>query len=626
MAYEYTTQVYRIKRIHNIRDFVYKVELEGDISLTDLALLLNSLTDEAFFWVEGNEYLHATSEVDWVGLLPEELKGSVKKAERIREGYLEESKLPLYTAFALFAADFNKVLSPNFKANPLFRKLRRRTKEGWNLSLWFKFLHETGLNYKFEEDGIEYQVWRWFAVKPERFEYITLAFKGGVAINRPFGEFVKDFDPETLKKYFAFRVKGSYRVGRLKELKGETALLQFDGGFVSEVPTDRLVPIYIPLGRGWKDKDRSGLLKHLRLTPKVICKYVELFGEAMNQLLEPFMVKLEKSEPSWEKVEVSPYVVVDRPVEEERVLEYIFEERKVYSTPEGELKINLIDLVLKGEKNKKLLRDAKADFVENLKLFLNDIGVSVEVRELVYDKKVKLLTREAAKEVEEFLKEHGGELSEASLNIVLIPEAESLTENILSLAGVEHLKRSLKGTKYHLLTDRVVKVFFKSQKKETKREILFEVLKTLFKLNGASLYILDEPLPIGSTALKTERGYEIYNLFGELLEIREEPPSVEDGVVIASERFEREKGAIAVDKWTTPYAIKREIESGRCLSAERGIAFDLLKSKALTVLDKGIPFDYKTAYGVEITEDLDLNEVKKALVQLSKVFDYSELQ
>jgi len=93
MAYEYTTQAYRVKRIHNIRDFVYKVSLEGDLSLTDLALVLNSLTDEAFFWVEGNEFLHATNEIDWEKLLPEGLKGAVRSYELVREGYLEESKL-----------------------------------------------------------------------------------------------------------------------------------------------------------------------------------------------------------------------------------------------------------------------------------------------------------------------------------------------------------------------------------------------------------------------------------------------------------------------------------------------------------------------------------------------------
>jgi len=622
MAYEYTTQVYKIKRIHNIRDFAYKVQLSGDISIADLALVLNTLTDEAFFWSEG-ELLHSTSDIDWTSLLSEELKEAVQSVERVKEGYLEEAKLPVYTAFALFTADFNRVLSPNFKANPLFRRLRRRTKEGWNLSLWMKFLHETGLNYKAEEDGVEYQVWRWFAVKPEKFEYLTLAFKGGVAINKPFGEFVKDFSPETLKKYFAFRVKGSYRVGRLKELKEETAILTFDGGIESEVPFERLVPIYLPVGKGWKDKDRTGLLKHLRLQPKVICKYVDLFGEAINKLLEPYMVKLEKTDPRYEEVKVSPYVVVDKPIEEGRVLEYIFEERKVYNPPEGALKINLVDLCLKGEKNKKLLRDAEADFLENLKLFLGDIGVEVSVETLAYDKKVKELDPPTAEDIVRFLEENKETLEGANLNILLYPEGEKITDVIRSLEGLERIKKTLKGFKYHLLPDREIKVFFKSQKKETKRRILFEVLKTLFKLNGGSLYILDEPLPLGSVALKTERGYEVYNLFGELVKIEQNPP--EDTAVVSAQPLEGEN-RVFLDKWVTPYAIKREIESGRCLSAERGITFDLLKSKALTVLSKEIPFDYKTAYGVEISEDLNLKEVETTLVNLSKVFDFSELQ
>ena len=624
MAYEYTTQVYKIKRIHNIRDYAYKVSLAGDISLTDLALVLNSLTDEAFFWVEGDT-LHSTGDIDWTSLLPEELKGALQSVEKIKEGYLEEGKLPKYAAFALFAADFNRVLSPNFKANPLFRRLRRKTKEGWNLSLWFKFLHETGLNYKVEEEGVEYQVWRWFAVKPEKFEYLTLAFKGGIAVNRPFEVFAKRFSPETLKKHFAFRVKGSYRVGRLKEFKDDTLLLTFDGGFESEVPHERVVPIYLPTDRGWKDKDRTGLLKHLRLPNKVICKYVDLFGEAINRLLEPYMVKLEKEDPRWEEVKVSPYVVVDKPIEEHAAIEYIFEERKVYNPPEGALKVNLIDIALKGEKNKKLLRDAKADFVENLKLFLGDIGVEVSVEELLYDEKVKVLDPPSAEGVVRFLEENRETLEGANLNIVLYPEGEKLTEVINSLEGLERIRKTLKGLKYHLIPDREVKVFFKSQKRETKRRILFEVLRELFKLNGGSLYILDEPLPLGAVALKTERGYEVYNLFGELVKISETPP--EDAVLIASSDGAEEINApVKVDKWVTPYAVKREIESNRCLSAERGISFDLLKSKTLLVLHKGVPFDYKTAYGVEISEELDLSEVKQTLVNLSKVFDFSNLE
>ncbi len=624
MAYEYTTQVYKIKRIHNIRDYAYKVSLTGDISLTDLALVLNSLTDEAFFWVEGDT-LHSTGDIDWTSLLPEELKEQVQSVERIKEGYLEEGKLPKYAAFALFAADFNRVLSPNFKANPLFRRLRKKTKEGWNLSLWFKFLHETGLNYKVEEESVEYQIWRWFAVKPEKFEYLTLAFKGGIAVNRPFEVFAKRFSPETLKKHFAFRVKGSYRVGRLKVFKDDTLLLTFDGGFESEVPLERVVPIYLPTDRGWKDKDRTGLLKHLRLPNRVICRYIDLFGEAINRLLEPYMVKLEKEDPRWEEVKVSPYVVVDKPIEEHAAIEYIFEERKVYNPPEGALKVNLIDIALKGEKNKKLLRDAKADFVENLKLFLGDIGVEVSVEELLYDKKVKVLDPPSAEGVVRFLEENRETLEGANLNIVLYPEGEKLTEVINSLEGLERIRKTLKGLKCHLLPDREVKVFFKSQKRETKRRILFEVLRELFKLNGGSLYILDEPLPLGAVALKTERGYEVYNLFGELVKILETPP--EDAVLIASSDSEEGINApVKVDKWVTPYAVKRVIESNRCLSAERGISFDLLKSKTLLVLHKEVPFDYKTAYGVEISEELDLSEVKQTLADLSKVFDFSDLE
>ena len=329
MVFEYKTTTFKVKRIHNIRDFSYRVE--GNINLTDLALFLNSQTDEAFFWTEG-ELLHSTSDIDWLELLPEELKEEIKSTKRVKEGYLAQSELSKYTAFALFAADFNKVLSPNFKANPLFRKLRRRTKEGWDLSRWLKFLHELGLNQKAERKGIEYQIWRWFAVNPDGFEYLTLAPKGGIAINKTLKELTKDFTPEVLKKFFAFRVKGTYRVGRLKEI-GEEALLLFDGGFEAKVPLELLIPIYLPFGKSWRDKDRLGLLKASRLRPNVFCRYWNTLLEAVNKLLEPFMVKLEEANLRWDKVEFPEYVVVDKPIPEGEVINYIFEERKGLQCP-----------------------------------------------------------------------------------------------------------------------------------------------------------------------------------------------------------------------------------------------------------------------------------------------------
>jgi len=154
---EYTTQVFTVKRIHNIRDFSYEVELSKGFSLTDLVLYLNAIGKNSFFWTEG-KYLHATSDEDWLNLLPQEVRKGIKAVGEVKKGYLAQSELSRYTAFALFTADFNRIFSPNFKANPLFKRLKRRTKEGWNLSGWMKFLHELSLNYKLARDGIEYQI------------------------------------------------------------------------------------------------------------------------------------------------------------------------------------------------------------------------------------------------------------------------------------------------------------------------------------------------------------------------------------------------------------------------------------------------------------------------------------
>ena len=614
MAFEYETTVFRPKRIHNIRDFVYEVKAEG-ISVGDLALFLNTLTDEAFFWTEG-KYLHSTGEVDPSELLPEELKGQVKELKRVKEGYLPHSMLPTYTVFALFVADFNKTLSPNFKSNPVFRKLRRRTKEGWNLSLWMKFLHEFSLGYKHEEDGIEYQLWRWFSVGTTG-EYVVLSFNGGVEINKTLKEVLKNFDEETLKRNFAFRVKGTYRVGRLKNLKGETAILNFEGIFESEVPTDRLFPIYIPEGLDWREKDKTGLLKKLRLTPKTVCKYSDTLLEVINKLLEPYMVKLEKDFPRVEEVKASTHVVVDKPVEYTAVVDYIFDERKVYNAPFEGLKINLVDLCLKSEKNKKLLKDSKKDFVENLEGFLKDINVKPQFGEMVFPKKVKEWNLEVWEDLEGFIKENFETLKGANFNIILIPYGEKLTQNIYSLPVWNKLKETLKGTKFLLLTDRDIKIFYKTQKVETKRRILFGILKELFKTNGGSLYILADPLPLGNVAVETERGYELYNLFGELLEIRENAPSGEDFFVVKAGGSAND-GEITLSRRVAPPLLKREIESGICSNVGLGASLPLDGKNILSVLRKG-DFDYSSSEWVNYKVEASPEEVVKTLLDLSKV-------
>ncbi|HIP98444.1 MAG TPA: hypothetical protein EYH37_03670 [Aquifex aeolicus] len=621
---EYTTQVFTVKRIHNIRDFSYEVELSKGFSLTDLVLYLNAIGKNSFFWTEG-KYLHATSDEDWLNLLPQEVRKGIKAVGEVKKGYLAQSELSRYTAFALFTADFNRIFSPNFKANPLFKRLKRRTKEGWNLSGWMKFLHELSLNYKLARDGIEYQIWRWLAMDPQDGGYLIFAFKGGISINKILKEILKRFNAKTLKKFFAFRVKGTHRIGRLKELKGEELTLTFDGAFESTVPAERVIPIFIPPPNwDWREKDRTQLLKHLRLKPKVICTYEEIITEVINKLLEPYMVQIQKADLRGERIETSSYVVVDKPIEENGVGDYILEERKVYNVPFESLKLNFVDLCLKLEKNKKILRDAESDLLQNLKLFLKDIGVSMEVNNLTFDKKLKKFDLEMAEAVIQFFEEKRGILESGDFNLVLIPFAEFVTENIYALPLVERIKETLNGLNYHLLTDREIKVFFKTQKVATKRRILLELLKEIFKSRGGSLYILDEPLPFGKVAIETEKGFELYNLFGELLGIEKEFTPDEGDLLVTFNPERLEKNVVVLDGWVTPYALKGEGKN--CLSAERGVAFPVNVSSSVVVLTKKTPYDYKTAFGTKIGDNLDTEEVEKTLINLSKVVDFLSLQ
>jgi len=618
MTVEYFIETFRVKRLHNIRDFAYKLDLSPEVSAADLALLLNSLTEDAFFWSKNN-ILHSTSEVNWPELLPEEVKSYIKGYEKVREGYLEESNLPYYATFALFAADFNRVLSPNFKANPLFKRLRRRTKEGWNLSLWMKFLHEFSINYKFKEEDYEYQIWRWFAVKPEREGFLTFAIKGGIEINGNLEEFFQYFDGETLKRSFVFRVRGSYRIGRLREITPEGLFkLVFDGEIESSVPKDKVIPIFLADSFGWKEKDRSGLLKHLRLTPKVLCKYRELLAEAVDKLLEPYMVKLSFEPLRWDEVKVSPFVVVDKPVPEKEVIDYIFEEKKVYNTPFDRLEVNFVDLVLKSEKNKKLLKDSKQDFIENLTGFLKDVGVETSVNELIFDKKLKKWNLKTIQPVLEFLKGHLENLKKVNFNLIVVPQPENLSEIIKVIPVWNVIKKTLKGTKTFLITDRSLKVFFKSQKLETKRKILFEVLVELFRANGGSLFILDEPLSFGRVIVETEDGYEIYNIFGELLDVVETVEVGEEDLLVSYSGLKNEN-TVRLEKYYAPAAVKRNLEENRCLNAEKGISFNLGKKGSYLVLSEEIPFGYKPANGVRVGENLNLKEVEETLLKLSKV-------
>jgi hypothetical protein len=329
------------------------------------------------------------------------------------------------------------------------------------------------------------------------------------------------------------------------------------------------------------------------------------------------MVKLEKDFPRPQEIEPSTHVVVDKPVEYRYVVDYIFEERKVYNAPFEELKINLVDLCLKSEKNKKLLKDSKKDFVGNLQLFLNDINIKTEVGEIIFDKKVKNWDLTVWKDLEGFINDNLETLKGANFNIVVIPYAEKLHENIYSLPLWEKLKQALKGTKLMLITDREIKTFYKTQKKETKRKILFEVLREVFKTNGGSLYILSEPLPLSSVTVETERGFEVYNLFGELLEIKEQTPSGEDIVVVKRGEV-AQNNEIVLNPRVAPPVVKREIESNQCSNTSLGISLSLDGKNIISVLRKA---DFGYSFGDWISYDLEAHpeDIVKTLLELQKI-------
>ncbi len=529
---------FNIKRIHNIRDFAYEVSLPEDISVGDLALLLNSLTGEAFFWPEGKNVLHATSDVDWPSLLPEKLKNEIKIEKVLKEGYLEQSKLPLYTAFALVVADVNRLLTDNFKANPLFKRLRKKTKEGWNLSLWQKFVHNFSLGRKEKtKGGLELQVWRWFDPIVENSETLSLPLRAGIEINTPFERIARYFDGETLRHFFAFRVRGSYRVGYAEEIDFEKKemVLNLGGVYKTQIPFEKTVAIFLPdRDKGSvKGTDRLKLLKHLKLPVKVICQYTDLINDAVNTLLEPYMVSLSEISPRGERTRTSTSVVVDKAVALSEVELYILQTGKVYSNPfENTVRINLVDLAERSEKNRKLLRDAKKLLLERLEEFFDKLGLKPEIKIHIWGEKVKTWNIHIWPQVEEFLKSLEGDLKGADFTLVLLPEGDDIEKRLFLLPLWKRVEKKLAAYGGKIIGDDWLKLFLKTAKEEKRAKMLFEILRELFLLKGGALYILDEPLPFGRVAVEEENGYRIFNLFGEPVGFEPDfEPAAEDLIV-----------------------------------------------------------------------------------------------
>jgi hypothetical protein len=606
---------FNIKRIHNIRDFAYEVSLPEDISVGDLALLLNSLTGEAFFWPEGENVLHATSDVDWLSLLTEELKDEIKIEKVLKEGYLEQSKLPLYTAFALVVADVNRLLTDNFKANPLFKRLRKKTKEGWNLSLWQKFVHNFSLGRKEKtKEGLELQVWRWFDPIVENSETLSLPLKAGIEINAPFERIARYFDGETLKRFFAFRVRGSYRVGYAEELDFEKKemVLNLGGVYKTRIPFEKAAAIFLPdRDKGSvKRTDRLKLLKHLKLPVKVICQYTDLINDAVNTLLEPYMVSLSEISPRGERTRTSTSVVVDKPVALSEVELYILQTGKVYSNPfESTVRINLVDLAERSEKNKKLLRDAKKLLLERLEGFFDKLGLKPEIKTHIWGEKVKTWTIHIWPQVEEFLKSLEGDLKGADFTLVLLPEGDDIEKRLFLLPLWKRIEKELATYGGKIIGDDWLKLFLKTAKEEKRVKMLFEILRELFLLKGGALYILDEPLPFGRVAVEGENGYRIFNLFGEPVGFEPDfEPAAEDLIIT-----KRPAGkGVFFDAASKPQTVR--VESG-CLPPPVGTYFPL-GNNPVYIISEPEP----EAVALRFSSDAEISDVARTVLELKKLY------
>jgi len=126
-------------------------------------------------------------------------------------------------------------------------------------------------------------------------------------------------------------------------------------------------------------------------------------------------------------------------------------------------------------------------------------------------------------------------------------------------------------------------------------------------------------LPFGKVAVETERGFEIYNLFGELLEVKEEFKPEEEDLLITAQRVG--KNTASIDRWVRPPIIKESFEENRCLNGEKGVYFELLKSRTYAAVSGKTPFEILEGCGVSVGENVELSEALKAIVQISKVAD-----
>jgi hypothetical protein len=547
--------------------------------------------------------------------LPEEVGNGIAETKRVKEGYLEQSKLALYTSFALIVADLNRLLSPNFKANPLFKRLRRRTKEGWNLSLWQKFVHNFSLNKKATtKEGLELQIWRWFEPRVEGDGIISIPLRGGIEINESFEKLAKLLDEETLKKYFAFRVKGSYRIGYAEEIDGERGVitLNIGGVYRTVVPFDRVVAVYRPDldGSDWKDKDRSGLLKALRLTPKVICQYTELLREAINRLLEPYMVYLSEYTPRVSVERVPTEVVVDKPIARSEVSLYIYETARVYSNPFSDrVRLLFVNLFERSEKNKKLLRDAKGKFLEDLKGFFERNGQTLEVEEVLWDKKVKSWNLRTLGEVLEFLNTLSEKLQNSDFALILIPEMETIGERIFYLPFTEGIGRFINRFRASIITDAFLKLYLKTAKVEKRAELFLSVLREMLVQSGGAPYILSEPLPFGRVFLERDGGYLVLNLFGEVVERVSSPEPAEEDLVIS---FSPRSGALYFDKRFFVEAVRSD---DRCENAPKGAFFGVGKGRVFAVLGEA-RFGHSVANSLSLPEGVADADAVKTLLSL----------
>jgi len=342
----------------------------------------------------------------------------------------------------------------------------------------------------------------------------------------------------------------------------------------------------------------------------VLCQYTELLREALNRLLEPYMVALSEYTPRVEVEKPPAEVVVDKPLPRSEAPLYVYETGKVYSNPFSDrVRLLFINLFERSEKNKKLLRDAKGKLLEDLRGFFEKNGQTLEVEEVLWDKKVKSWNIYTLREVSEFLNTLREKVEGADYTLALIPEVESLGERVFYLPFAEGVKRFFENLKGSVITDAFLKLYLKTAKEERRAELFLRVLREMFVANGGAPFILAEPLPFGRVFLERGGRFLVLNLFGEPVGTAESPEATEEDLVVT---FSPRSGALYLDRKNYLEAVRTD---DRCDNPPTGAHFAVGSTKGYAVL-RNAPFGHAPADGLVLPEGVSLPDGVKTLLSL----------